>query len=582
LTLRASLLGRLTLALTLCAVFAVAAGESDNPFALRIEAYEFESVSGDKVVAELGHFTFPENRAKPDGKQLELAFVRFLCTSETCGAPIVYLAGGPGGSGIGTARFDRFPMFMAMREFGDVIAFDQRGTGDSEADLSCGDPYFVPLGKPTDRTEAGKIMAAAARSCADRLIAAGHDIGAYNAIESADDIDALRQALGAEKLSLWGISFGSHLGLAMLKRHGDTIDKVILAGIEPLHHSWKLPSDQQTLLEKIGELVAADPKMKRVMPDLVGSIGRLLERLDREPVAVKLTHPMTGGEFTVVIGKFDLQVALTAFLRGPEQFRGLPDYVFRLEGGDWVGLALNVGQRSNGRMWNMMSLAMDCASGMSADWAQRIADETKFTLLADAINFPYPEVCDGVPVPDLGDDFRRHGKSDVPVLMISGSVDGRTPPSNAERILPGFENGQHLLVDGSGHGVFMSSPKVLVAMQGFMRTGKLPFTRIELEVVEFLQPRTIASVSDEVLERYAGNYEISEGQFRRVIKAGNQLYTRRGEGGVLPIRPLSNTRFFYEDSATWLEFVVGEDGAVEGMQMHHDGSEEAEPAAKVE
>ena len=37
--------------------------------------------------------------------------------------------GGPGGSGIDSAKGSRLPLFMAMREFGDVIAFDQRGTG---------------------------------------------------------------------------------------------------------------------------------------------------------------------------------------------------------------------------------------------------------------------------------------------------------------------------------------------------------------------------------------------------------------------------------------------------------------------
>ncbi len=580
---RLGFISRLTLVTLFLAATAVAASDIENPFGLRFEPYEFEPAGGDKVDSEFGRFTVPENRSRPDGKQLELAFLRFPCTGgETCGSPIVYLAGGPGGSGIGTARFDRFPMFMAMREFGDVIAFDQRGTGESEADLDCGNPFFLPLDRPTDRAQAGQIIAGAAKACADKLIAAGHDVGAYNTLESADDLDALRQALGAEKLSLWGISYGSHLGLAMLKRHGDTIDRVILAGIEPLHHSWKLPSDQQTLLEKIAELVSADAGISGKVPDLLGSIERLLTRLDREPVQLTLTHPMNGTEHTVAIGKFDLQNVLTGFLRGPEQFAGLPDFIYRLERGDWIALGLQAGQQRLGEMWSMMSAAMDCASGMSTDWAERIAEEAKTTLLADAINFPYPEVCDGVPAPDLGDEFRRPGKSAVPSLLISGSVDGRTPPSNAERILPHFSNAQHLIVNGSGHNVFLSSPKVLAVMQAFMRTGELPFTTIDLPPVEFLAPRTIAEVSGEVLERYAGNYQIADDEFRRVIKAGNQLYTRRGNGQVLPIRPLSDSSFFYENSTTWLEFVVDENSVVERMEMHHDGSEEAEPAVKVE
>ena len=94
---------------------AVAAETESPPFGLALEPYDFAPLDGDTVSAELGHITVPENRAKPDGKKLQLAFVRFPCTSETCGSPLVYLAGGPGGSGIGTARFNRFAMFMAMR-----------------------------------------------------------------------------------------------------------------------------------------------------------------------------------------------------------------------------------------------------------------------------------------------------------------------------------------------------------------------------------------------------------------------------------------------------------------------------------
>lgn len=559
-----------------------ASAEAPESYELRVEPYEFEAASGEKVAAELGRFKVPENRTRPESRRLELAFVRFPCTSEECGPPIVYLAGGPGGSGIATARFQRFPLFMALREHGDVIAFDQRGTGESEPDLSCGDAYLVPLDRPTDPATAGKIIAAAARSCAERLTAEGHDISAYHTHENADDLEDLRRALGAPKLRLWGISYGSHLGLAMLRRHGESIDRAILAGIEPLHHTLKLPSDQQALLEEVARRAALDSAVRERVPDLLGSLRGLMERLEQEPVGVSLTHPMTGAEHEVVIGRFDLQLALTGMLRGPDELAGIPDLVYRLERGDWVGLGLQAGGNRLGEMWNMMSAAMDCASGQSTAWAERIAREASTTLLGDAINFPYPEVCEGVPVADLGDDFRAPVRSDVPVMLISGTLDGRTPPSNAEEVLPGLSKSTHLVVDGSGHDLYTSSPKVLEAMLAFLDGGEPPFDRIELDdPLRFQEPRTIAVLENELLERYVGDYRIREDELRRVIRAGNQLYTRRGEGPVLPIRPTSETEFFYEGSATHLRFVVGDDGAVRSMLMYHDGAAEPEEAILV-
>src|SRR5215211_4682048 len=70
---------------------------------LKIKPYTFENGKGEKVPAEFGTLLVPENRSDPQSNLIELAFVRFKSTAKTPGPPIVYLAGGPGGSGSGTA-----------------------------------------------------------------------------------------------------------------------------------------------------------------------------------------------------------------------------------------------------------------------------------------------------------------------------------------------------------------------------------------------------------------------------------------------------------------------------------------------
>ncbi len=100
-------------------------------------AIVFEAASGERVEAFSGSLVVPENRANAGSRDIMLKYVRFPATGDNVGAPIVYLAGGPGGSGIEAAKYNRFPLFMAMREFGDVIAFDQRGTGGSNDLPNC-------------------------------------------------------------------------------------------------------------------------------------------------------------------------------------------------------------------------------------------------------------------------------------------------------------------------------------------------------------------------------------------------------------------------------------------------------------
>ena len=188
------------------AVLASASATAQSAPPLTVEPYLFEAGDGRSVEAELGRFHVPENRARADGRTLELAFVRFPSTSPTPGPPIVYLAGGPGGSGIGTARGTRFDLFQSLREVADVIAFDQRGTGLSEGPPEC--PHQVTLSlDATPREAVAAAYADAARACLAHWRRLGVDLGAYNTEESADDLDALREALGADQISLWAISF---------------------------------------------------------------------------------------------------------------------------------------------------------------------------------------------------------------------------------------------------------------------------------------------------------------------------------------------------------------------------------------
>src|SRR5215212_443578 len=166
--------------------------------------HEYVSADGTKVNAELGEFNVPENRANP-ARTITIRFVRFKSTSAKPGNPIVYLAGGPGGSGIEALRGTRFPLAMALREFGDVIAYDQRGINRSGPDMRCTEQYMLPFDQPVDRARSGAVIAQAMSKCAARLRASGIDVGAYNTRENAADLEDLRKALGAEKLVLWGI-----------------------------------------------------------------------------------------------------------------------------------------------------------------------------------------------------------------------------------------------------------------------------------------------------------------------------------------------------------------------------------------
>ena len=64
-----------------------------------------------------------------------------------------------------------------------------------------------------------------------------------------------RRAIGAKKLNLWGISYGSHLGLALMKYHPASINKAVLSGIEGLDQTIKRPALTDKMFAHVQELI---------------------------------------------------------------------------------------------------------------------------------------------------------------------------------------------------------------------------------------------------------------------------------------------------------------------------------------
>ncbi len=127
-----------------------------------------------------------------------------------------------------------------------------------------------------------------------------------------------------------------------------------------------------------------------------------------------------------------------------------------------------------------MSYMMDCASGQTVARRDRIQQEAKGTLLEDLSNHLFPDICEEWKAPDLGDGFRSPIRSDVPVLFISGTLDARTPVSNAEEYRKGFPNSTHIIIEGAVHSdpLFLSSPKIKDGMMEFLRGQPISVTKI--------------------------------------------------------------------------------------------------------
>ena len=429
--------------LALTATAPVRAGDVRAPLAF--ESYAFETQRHGTIAAEVAFLEVPRRHSEPEGPSLRLRVVRLPATGGSGRmAPVVYLAGGPGGSGVGTARGPRWPVFDQVRREADVLLLDQRGTGLSEPPPPCPHAHRFDDAEPLQRDAALTALRAAAGRCVAYWRRAGIDLAAYTTAESAADIEHLRRALGLPKLSLWGMSYGTHLALATVRLHAEGIDRVVLIGAEGPDDTLKLPLAADAVLTELATVARGSG-----FDDLAGSARRVLEALRHRPG--KGRSLMRGGR-QVTIGEYDAQLAMAASLGRRSTQQLLPLALRDAERGDYDLLGeLVLAVREQLGEFGAMPLAMEVASGQSPRRRALAEAQARDSMFGDALNFPFPTLGDGLGLADLGEAFRAPLRSEVPVLFVSGTLDGRTPPANAEALSPGFSDSRHLLVRGASH-----------------------------------------------------------------------------------------------------------------------------------
>lgn len=449
------------------------------------QAFTFESASGEKVEALRGTFTVPENRAHPDGRQLEVHYVRFPATGTNPDAPIVYLSGGPGGSGIEAAKHERFPLFMAMREFGDVIALDQRGTGLSAEAPNCVSDTIIPMDRRVTLPERNALLRQAVEFCGTFWRKAGYDPAGYTTVENARDLDALRAHLGAEKISLWGISYGTHLALAAIKEMGPRLDKVVLSSVEGLDQTVKLPSETDAYFDRLQAAIDKEPAAKAAYPDIKALIRRVHARLDAEPILI--TVSTSSGPRPMLLTTGIMQMLASGMIADPRNASNLLMLYLGVDAGMTGPVAAILGRfmtPGEPEEFTLMSLAMDIASGIDAKRLTRVETKAQTALLGDAVNYPMPQVAGTLGL-DLGDGFRAAPQSAVQTLVLTGTLDGRTYPHEQAAAVAGLVNAQTVTVENAGHNLFMVSPEVTQVILEFMRGAPLHTHFIEATTPSF-------------------------------------------------------------------------------------------------
>ncbi|HET9672503.1 MAG TPA: alpha/beta hydrolase, partial [Actinomycetota bacterium] len=291
----------------------------------------------------------------------------------------------------------------------------------------------------------------------DALSGLHADVGRYTSTEAADDLDDVREALGYDRIDLYGGSYGATLAQYYLRRHGEHARAVLLDGGTLLHVPVfeLIARRSDRALASALERCRDDTACRSAYPDPTGDLASVTATLARDPVTVAVRTPVSTHDVVVTERAFAGAIhALLLESRSAE----IPGLLRRAAGGDLSGIAAVVADRESDAdgYRQLMTWAIRCSEPWAAFRPRRVSALGRGSYLveeqlADALTTRL--VCDVMPpLPDRGGDDEPV-RSDVPVLLLNGTEDPQDPPANVAGAARQLTGSLTVAVPGYGHTV---------------------------------------------------------------------------------------------------------------------------------
>ncbi|HEV7786425.1 MAG TPA: alpha/beta hydrolase [Thermoanaerobaculia bacterium] len=397
-----------------------------------------------------GTYEVFENRAARSGRRIGLRVVVIPAHGKPVSPdPIVFFAGGPGGSPIEMAPLlaDKWAAALLHR---DLLLIDPRGVGGSHP-LACPPPDGTGGGEAPSE---GFLDPAAVRRCRDSL-AKDNDFTQYTTDATVDDADEVRAALGYHKVNLTAASYGTRLALDYLRRHPGSVRTLRLTSVVPPDGRTLtlLAPNAQAAFDHVVAACAAEAPCHAAFPDPRADLDAVLKRLSAAPEMVSI-RDREGKERNVRISHDDAVEAVRFLLMGPSGVRELPLLLHRAAAGDlgpfgrWADETqrISLAGPPDGH-W----LSVSCAETipvLDRAEAERLA---RGTFVGDLRLRLQLAACAEWPAARIAPGFFEPVRSTVPVLIFAGENDPATPLAGAQHVARTLPHSRILIVPGGGH-----------------------------------------------------------------------------------------------------------------------------------
>ncbi|MEM7185225.1 MAG: alpha/beta fold hydrolase [Bacteroidota bacterium] len=431
---------------------------------------------GDSMEVESNRLVVPEIRGQESSNHIEIFFNRIKSRANEPMSPIFFLAGGPGSSASEVAQGKYFYVFEALAAYADVILLDQRGTGLSLPNLACRNNLSLPTDITQDVQQAIlQNVEESVGACGAEFKRMGIDLRGYNSTESAMDIDEIRKVLGYERISLYGYSYGTELAQHYLRRFEHRVDRLILAGSLGPDHGVKMPLDVQAQYETMDSLIKQDKRLSHYIPDFLKLVRTTHNKLQTTPQFIQVPmqdafddegiEQFIGNVVAKVRPTWDmtlthdhLQMIISDKVGQDYWISRLPEIYYNMSNNEYRFIGNQLRNFRRRRLPNAVFFTVNAQTGYSDDRWQLALDQSKEGVFSHfGISYGrYRSVTDALGV------SKRQGMNEPvyssrPVLLISGSLDGRTPHRLTRELAMRFANSRSVMVTNRGHNELMNN-----------------------------------------------------------------------------------------------------------------------------
>ncbi len=458
------LLGGLAAALYLAlspvlASAAVYAQAPEPQFTRSACTFEVPSELTEGVDIACGYLTVPERYEDPQGPSIRLEVAIMKSTSPNPEAePVFFAQGGPGGS-----TLDLFPGLLKdhpLRKRFNLVMFDQRGTLYSEPKLACPeffDETLKDLDKVLSDEENNRVYRLAADACHARLVSEGIDLSAFNSLENARDVDSLRQALGFDKINFYGVSYGTLLGLHVMREFPDSLRSVILDGVVPpqIDFNFEATRTIDGAFTQLFNACAADVDCNQSYPELEKTFFDQVDRLDKNPAHIHLSDPKTGKSYPAVINGDALIQTLVQSIYSSELLPLLPKMIYDVKANEYtlVERVLSLVTFDQTVMEGMY-YSVICAEDGTYDPSKVDYSGIRPRMLQNekADSEAFSQVCADWNVAQIGAQADQPVVSGIPTLLLNGRFDPVTPERYGKLVAETLSNSFVYTFPNTAHG----------------------------------------------------------------------------------------------------------------------------------